>query len=1002
MSTKIRDLVDIVPVADRTGPARLSTFLLSYEIGDALARTVERIAASGPGPHNALVVGGPGCGKSRLLDATATLLEVDASVELHPRLKEIRSAAAGRKMLVVRVPDDKTEPRLSAALEKAAIEQFTAAGYVPPNAGSGSRVDAVARAVAALPDRCRVVFVIDDLDRWLDTATRYALENTHALVRLGELSRDIELSVCAAAGEYVLLHESGASGHGWITALLDTYRIEYVPARALRTATASNVLSKNARQRAEILQVLALLRDKLPDLDCKDEEFVELYPLESSTWTVGSSLHRWIEAFSYPEFTARAAESVKRRPAPSLFALNDMFSLYEPQLRKVEALEPSFEAYDWLVAEALPRLGQSQRLWGRLALQSIFMHTVAGISADVKTIANSVLLYDLHGGGSAYEMMAAVLQQLETLNKGQLVATGSGMMRRYSLVPSEREALMVVVSEMADAIDADEAAAGLLSVGGGFFADWPFASGADDSGRLDLWEIEQGEGWVALEARTNGEGESSGEPPRLLLFVPGRPWYEANEQARKRPSTACWIGAMPTPAELDTIRKGLAAMRLAKSEQGRRFADLPGLSADLDAQMASIFYRVYVENGTLVTAERSDAIIDLVHATREENLVVRLMPAAGHGDAAAPDGDALWAAHLLASDGESAEALATEVGPAEWMQRLESWYSARVARDDAAPLRLLGEQGAGIREVGEALDAKQLLDAAIHRVRRALSAGSIDGLGAAIEELFETTDRLADVHARVAWLDRLTDWIARLDRAGRYLSAAETVDAPEVEALRAELLDRSTRIDQVVDARRRDEIDGRFADYREQYSRLYCEAHDATVGTETIDRLGAEIVSSEEWSALEALSELSIGTQSHLVDAINLMSVLRGSQCPADAATALAEQPICSCGFRFSDRERIDAIATNVRALLSAGVDHHRHLLQARRNELRDKLIASKRSFSIDTMRAIADLTKIGPLPVPILPTTVEAINTLLEREDDEEWSAAPDVERATSRAERA
>ena len=36
-------------------------------------------------------------------------------------------------------------------------------------------------------------------------------------------------------------------------------------------------------------------------------------------------------------------------------------------------------------------LGQSQRLWGTLALQSIFMHTSAGMMVDVVTLTNSVL-----------------------------------------------------------------------------------------------------------------------------------------------------------------------------------------------------------------------------------------------------------------------------------------------------------------------------------------------------------------------------------------------------------------------------------------------------------------------------------------------------------------------------------------------------------------------------------------------------------------------------------
>ena len=72
MSSKIKDLVEVVANGSRTAahrgsaPGELSTFLLSYEVGDALARTVERVVSEGPEPKNCLVVGGPGCGGRRL------------------------------------------------------------------------------------------------------------------------------------------------------------------------------------------------------------------------------------------------------------------------------------------------------------------------------------------------------------------------------------------------------------------------------------------------------------------------------------------------------------------------------------------------------------------------------------------------------------------------------------------------------------------------------------------------------------------------------------------------------------------------------------------------------------------------------------------------------------------------------------------------------------------------------------------------------------------------
>lgn len=998
MSSKIKDLVEIVSTSSRAAshreapPADLATFLMSYEVGDAIARTVERLTSCEPGPHNSLVVGGPGCGKSRLLRTIERLLQVAPSTPMHSRLAEIRATVQIKTPLLVAIPSPQGDRRLAPMLERGALECLASHGYpcaTPDTAPSpGAKLDLLAPAVAALPPDARLVFVVDDLDRWLDTAARYALENAHALVRLGELSTSLPLAVCAAAGEYVLTQDTGASGQGWIAALLDCYRIEYVPARALRTATASNVLVKNARQRHEIAELLKRLRTKLPDLECAEEEFVELYPLEVSTWTVGSHLHRWIDGFSFPNFAERAAESVKRRPALSLFALNDMFTLYEPQLRHAEALGPSFAAYDRLVADALPRLGAQQRLWGRLALQSIFMHTLAGIAADVKTIANSVLLYDLHGSGSSYTMMAAVLKQLETLDRGTLVATGDGAARRYSLVTGEREALLMLVDEMADAMEDEETVWALLGVGGHIFADWPFAGSGPERGRLDLWEIEQGEGRITIVARAL-ENRDTGEltdRPRLVIFSPGRPWSEASEEVRQNPASACWIGAMPTPAERCTIRRWLAASRLASSDRGRRFTDLASVLSELELEAVEVFRRVYVDGGTRVTSEQSNSVADMVDEVREENLVVRLLPVATQsGVTQRPSGElateGIWIAHLLSDDRKSVEAMATWLDADGWLHRLEAWYGGRVGRDDTGPMRLLGEQGAEIPEVLEALEAKQVFDVALYYVRRALASRSVRGLGEAIEKVFETPDRLWEARERLVWLERFADWVPSLEHARHYLQEAETVEDDDVESLRESLLSWLERIEDFVSERRRKAFTDSFEAYREEYARIYVECHDEYASAVMIDRLSREIVESASWRALEALSSLSISNQSYLVDAINLISALRDAQCTADAESVLARTPLCACGFRFTDRERIATMAASAHDFVESGITHHRGLLQARRTELRDKIIACKSAYGLDTIRTIAELTKDGPTP-EIDAATVDALNDLLSPSD--------------------
>jgi energy-coupling factor transporter ATP-binding protein EcfA2 len=1004
VSGRIKDLVEIVPVGNpvvdgQSEPERaIASFLLTYDLGDALTRVVERLAGNTEQPKNCLIVGSSGCGKSTLLSVASSLLEVDAGAEMHSRLAEIRTGLGELTSHVVRITDTGKTRRLASTIERSIIDYFRSSGLSfrshDDTDSSGAWLDIIAEAAMSLPDKHRLIIAIDDLDGWLRGAGRYAYDNLQTMVRLGNISRTMPLSTCSVAGSGLLYDDANsADGQGWMAALHADFQIQYLPAHTVRTATASRVLRKNARQRREILEVLGRLREKLPELNYSDDEFIELYPLEVSTWTIGGHLHRWIEGFSFPEFAARAAESVRGRPSQSLFALNDMFSHYEPQLRRVESLGPIFAAYDHLLTESLPKLGQSQRLWGKLALQSMIMHTIADIPVDVITLTNSVLLYSLHGSGSSYVFMAAVLKQLESLGRGQIVATGEGMLRRYSLVSGQREAIQAQIDELADAIDDDdEINWALLGFGGQFFADWPLGTLTGGSGRSDLWDISQRPGFVALKPRlADGSVPDLADRPRLVILAPGRSWSEAREVVGESSSTACWIGAAPTPSGRQVLKQWLAVTRLETDDRTNRFSGLADLRKDLREQAASVFSRVYIERGMLVTQDRSDPMGQIVQPTRDENLVVRLIPAevlaavaqaATAGDSGSVVDtsariDRLWLAHLSAETRDEVDDMMLIRDEQNWLQRLETWYAAGVARDVSAPVRLFGERGFKSGDIAAALEAKQQFDVALFSVRRTLGAGSLQGLSEALEAVFESHDRLWEARKRLEWLERFSTWLISTESFRRYLAEAETLEDADVETLRGTLVEWLDKPESFVDETRRTAFSDAFDAYRTEYIRYYAAEHDRSVSAPVIDRLSNALIESQAWQALEGLSALSIGNPSYLVEVTNLISTLRETQCDADVEALLADRPRCSCGFKFGDRSRIAAMAASASELIQTGVQHHRRLLNIRRSELRAKLKARKNAYALETIKTIAALTGDEEMPV-IDADTVSALNDLL------------------------
>ena len=78
-------------------------------------------------------------------------------------------------------------------------------------------------------------------------------------------------------------------------------------------------------------------------------------------------------------------------------------------------------------------------------------------------------------------------------------------------------------------------------------------------------------------------------------------------------------------------------------------------------------------------------------------------------------------------------------------------------------------------------------------------------------------------------------------------------------------------------------------------------------------------------------------------------------------------------------------MASSATDFVQMGSEHHMRLLQARKAELKEKLIAYKSSFDLDTIRSIAELTKEAT-PPRVEPATIEAINTLLDPEA--EWQS--------------
>lgn len=445
MLKKICQLVEVVPVSDErnaewTSLVGTDRFLLSYSLGDAVTRVLAR-ATGQPEDHirSSIVVGSASTGRTTFLRLVETVL-TGVFAERHPRLDELRATVREYPTVVVRVPPPRTAGSLSAAVALEVRNHFAELGPrwtgEIDDADHARHLEIVTHAAGSLPDDTTLVVLVDDVELWLDVEDPLHSANVATLVDLGRLSRSHSLAVCAAMAERAFIGDThDPQDQAWLAALSDVYRIEHLPIHSLRSTAASRLLRKQPRQRQELCDALRRLRDRLPELNCSLEEFVETYPIEPTTWTVAARLHRTIESFSFVDCITQAANVVLRRPPPSLFALNDLFTLVEPQLRRADSAARLVASYDALVAEAIPRLDATERVVARLGLQALLMFEVVGLQATTQSLAHAALLYDVHGDQMAYEKVWRIFTRIEAVTRGRYLSTGVESARRLRLVP---------------------------------------------------------------------------------------------------------------------------------------------------------------------------------------------------------------------------------------------------------------------------------------------------------------------------------------------------------------------------------------------------------------------------------------------------------------------------------------------------------------------------------------------------------------------------------------
>jgi Family of unknown function (DUF6079) len=1007
MPQKIRDCLTIAEYApiDFTASGWESQLLrgalLTYELGDVVQRLVERIAAPAEsgGPCATLLVGAPGTGKTfviKLLQALA--LHSDVPFRDGPkRLGEIHAALKGRPFSILEVTASETRTA-DASLALDFIARYL--NYAAQAQSGGDRettLRALEEAFQSLPPGTRALVIVDCLDDWLRTVSRrHAAAVIDALELLSEALRRLPLAVVATVTDATLdCVNRRFLTNDQVTRLLAHFSLEYLSADAIPAVIGAHLLSKNARQRHAIATVRERLLANLPELKLDEQRVINLYPLHLAVWDIGSRLRPYLNGFSFPQFALKVTERIKNRPAESLFTVDEMLDALEPTLRAAPQLKHAFEAYDRTIESVLPRISQGQRLHTRMLIKSILMHSLAGVPGTVRNLTNGILFYDLYGAKHTYALSGALLQQIKSLSR-HLVASGND--------PEEREYRFAInPGEVADNIidahartlsDADPRINVTLAAAGGFaFEDWPIGFAGANGDTLwairftHLWQVTMHDATGFIWQPTQSQAtDQNGKNLLTRLHFPrraGQADFDI-EALRADEPFVHWLPGALDAEDVWTLKRLACVSDPALLGAAPFDPETQEAVADLKRQAAAIFHRKYLTEGRFVFRTGGSGETPTPEGTGPWQLWDWLPPLAGGTPPAETSDDALspevaeWVAHLLAPE-RAKVAMCVPPDLESAAAGLGAYYQAWRQNDISKAVERLSAAPQTETVIWEALRVVRQFEMTAAHVRYALTQNA---LTEEIEEVALLFDSDFDVFWRARQtLEQVSHYNAALKTYEvklRYLNESFSTTNPTIERIRHGFRLREAPLWQLFYPHNRRHVDLAFGAFQPAYAEFYALLHAGATQAQVIERLCAKLVSSSEWANLELISQLAISRQDFLVDAINEISSMYQMTCTEPTEEILLTEPKCRCGFRPEDAQRLMIAEQKVTALVRRGIEIHRDILRARRNEIRERLKTRRQSVSAEVIRTIAACVNTQEMP-PLNDEVIRVINEVLE-----------------------
>ena len=652
----------------------LRTFLPTDALVDLLNRLLEAIyrklglEALGQEPSSILLAGGHGVGKSHLLAVIYSLVGQKGTLTagLHdPRVQSHIATLRELSPLAIWIDlaEDPETPLPELVLSKIHREferRFHKQVIDPASIPGIDTIKAHELITFNIAQERPILLMIDGLSKRAPKRdVRQLNEDIEFLSFMGYSSKSTRLFLLVATHEDFFSPKSPLGIDSTLMAqTLENFRIEWIDRTNLREIITRHVFRKNPRQYQDLKKLYSFLKAKLPNFQYSESEFCDTYPFHPLIFELAEKIKSKLPNFSLLEFILSTYPKVASHRAISLATIDILFDRLEYEIKNNPNCQRLYPVYQNLADQAVSRLEDRWKLWGKMLLKATFLFTLADRAPSVRELTDSLLLYEDSDTGLSYNVVGMLMGQMEKAVANGFSTTDDRLDRTYRLgVIDLREELNKYLLKIAGQVpDSDTRLAEiLLSAAEKYFSDWPIRPGLSRlAGPLQTlklsWKGTERQGLLLHSERVRERKHhpfdeslddaviSEKLPSPQDPFEPaeasdGSPnaaraaaapldeiewllWMEpiglSEEDERKitprKPTAVHWVPSPPSTEELDQLKR-ILALQLTERSSGTDFSlsDLQSLREEHNLDLASLFRQLYLNRGKIITSSQRQA-----------------------------------------------------------------------------------------------------------------------------------------------------------------------------------------------------------------------------------------------------------------------------------------------------------------------------------------------------------------------------------------------------------